>query len=174
MGEPTKLCAIDVAEEFLITKDKSAINLKALSILSEFLSETDKEFAGEYSCVILRKFSPENFPDLLPFLNEYSKTILCRKDPRYFIQYLSKCSKNHPEDCLKLLQNIDFRDSPDVQDSGYYDKEPIQLVLGIYSKLVSEINKNEKLINKSLNIFDDMLKHRHLRNNANQAIESLT
>lgn len=173
-GKEAKLCAIDVAEEFLITKDKSGINFKALSILSEFLSETDKEFAGEYSYVILRKFSLENFTDLLPFLNKYSKTILCRKDPRYFIQYLSKCSKIYPEECLKLLQNIDFRDSPDVQDSGYYDKEPIQLILGIYSKLVSEINKNEKLINKSLNIFDDMLKHRHLRSNANQAIESLT
>ena len=172
-GKDAKLCAIDVAEEFLIDEDTGLINLKALEILSEFLSETDKEFAGEYSCVILRKFKPENFQHFFPFLNEYSKTVLCRKDPRYFLQYLSKCSKNHPEKCLELLQNIDFRDKPDIQDSGYYDKEPIQLILAIYSKLVSEIIKNKTLINQALDIFDGMLKHRHLRNNANQAIETL-
>lgn len=74
---------------------------------------------------------------------------------------------------MELLQNIDFRDKPDIQDSGYYDKEPIQLILAIYSKLVSEIIKNKTLINQALDIFDGMLKHRHLRNNANQAIEVL-
>lgn len=65
--------------------------------------------------------------------------------------------KNHPEKCLELLQNIDFRDKPDIQDSGYYDKEPIQpiqLILAIYSKLVSEIIKNKTLINQALDIFD--------------------
>ncbi|WP_294317997.1 ATP-binding protein [uncultured Chryseobacterium sp.] len=172
-GKNAKLCAIDVAEEFLIDEDTGFINVKALEILSEFLSETDKEFAGEYSCVILRKFKPENFQNFFPFLNEYSKTVLCRKDPRYFLQYLSLCSKNYPKKCLELLQNIDFKDRPDIQDSGYYDKEPIQLVLAIYSKLVSEIIKNTTLINQALDIFDGMLKHRHLRNNANQAIEAL-
>ncbi|WP_169712671.1 ATP-binding protein [Epilithonimonas caeni] len=172
-GKDAKLCAIDVAEEFLINEDTGLINIKALEILSEFLSETDKEFAEEYSCVILRKFKPENFQFFFSFLNEYSKTVLCRKDPRYFLQYLSTCSKNHPEKCLELLQNIDFRDKPDIQDSGYYDKEPIQLILAIYSKLVSEIIKNKTLINQALDIFDGMLKHRHLRNNANQAIEAL-
>ncbi|UEQ75914.1 ATP-binding protein [Chryseobacterium arthrosphaerae] len=172
-GKDAKLCAIDVAEEFLIDEDTGLINVKALEILSEFLSETDKEFAGEYSCVILRKFRPENFQHFFPFLNEYSKTVLCRKDPRYFLQYLSTCSKNYPEKCLELLQNIDFRDKPDIQDSGYYDKEPIQLILAIYSKLVSEIIKNKTLINQALDIFDGMLKHKHLRNNANQAIETL-
>ncbi|QOW09925.1 AAA family ATPase [Kaistella flava (ex Peng et al. 2021)] len=172
-GKDAKLCAIDVAENFLIDEDTGVINVKALEILSEFLSETDKEFAGEYSCVILRKFKPENFQYFFPFLNEYSKTVLCRKDPRYFLQYLSTCSKNYPEKCLELLEKIDFRDKPDIQDSGHYDKEPIQLILAIYSKLVSEVIKNKTLINQSLDIFDGMLKHRHLRNNANQAIETI-
>lgn len=172
-SKEAKLCAIDVAENFLIDEVENTINFKALDILSEFLSETDKDFAGEYSCVILRKFKPENFQQFFPFLKDYSKTILCRKDPRYFLQYLSLCSKNHPEECLELLGNIDFKDNPNIQDSGYYDKEPIQLVLGIYSKLVSEIIKNNTLINIALDIFDGMLVHRHLRNNANQAIEEL-
>ncbi|AZA52765.1 NACHT domain-containing protein [Chryseobacterium sp. G0201] len=171
-GKEAKLCALHVAEEFLIDKSGS-VNDKALNILSNLLGETDKEFAHEYSAIILRKFKLANFSCFLPFLRSYSKSFSCKRSPSYFLQYLLKSSKDYPEECIELLSNMDFREAPNIQERGYYDKEPVQLILGIYSKLVSEINKNKHLINKSLDIFDNMLKHTHLRNNANQAIESM-
>lgn len=172
-GKDAKLCTIDVAEEFLINEDDKAINKDALSILHEFVNETDKEFASEYACVILRRFEPSNFIVFFDFLKEYSKSYLCRKDPNYFLQYLLKCSKDYPKECMELLENMNFSDIPNIQEGGYYDKEPVQLILGIYSKLVSEVNKEKPLINKALNIFDNMLKHVHLRSGANQAIETI-
>ncbi|MGV0831985.1 NACHT domain-containing protein [Empedobacter brevis] len=170
MTKETKICAIDVAENFLIDKNKN-INQKALSILFEFLDEKDKELASEYSGLILRKFKLKNFEELLSFMDSYSKSVLFRKDPRYFLKYLLKSSKYYPKECIQLLDNMNFINAPSIQDSGYYDKEPIQLVLAIYSKLVSEINKDKIMINKTLDIFDRMLKHPHLRLNAASAIE---
>lgn len=171
-GKEAKQCALHVAEEFLINHSGS-VNDKALNILHDLLGEADKEFAHEYSAIILRKFKLANFSSFLPFLRSYSKSLSCKRSPSYFLQYLLKSSKDYPEECIELLSNMDFREAPNIQESGYYDKEPVQLILGIYSKLVSEINKDKDLINKSLDIFDNMLMHTHLRNNANQAIESM-
>lgn len=88
-GKDAKLCAIDVAEEFLIDEDTGLINVKALEILSEFLSETDKEFAGEYSCVILRKFKPENFQDFFHFSMNTEKQYYLEKTQDTF-QHVQK------------------------------------------------------------------------------------
>ncbi|MDR7832504.1 ATP-binding protein [Riemerella anatipestifer] len=169
-GKEAKLCAIYVAEEFLISKDNTTFNTDALSILYELMNEKDKDIADEYACIILRKFKPNNFTIYLDFLREYSKSQLCKIRPNYFLQYLLKCSKDYPQECIELLENMDFSN---VQEFDYYDKEPVQLILGIYSKLVSEINKDKNLINKTLDIFDDMLRCVHLRSNANQAIETI-
>lgn len=172
-SKDAKLCAIHVAEEFLIDEDNTTVNTDALSILYELINEKDKDIANEYANIILRKFKPINFTNFFDFLKEYSKSQLCRIDPSYFLQYLLKCSKEYPQECMELLGNMDFANIPNIQESGYYDKEPVQLILGIYSKLVSEINKDRNLINKALDIFDGMLRHVHLRSSANQAIETI-
>nr|WP_315032946.1 ATP-binding protein [uncultured Chryseobacterium sp.] len=171
-GQEAKLCALHVAEKFLINND-GEINEKALSILFDFITETDKEFAQEYSSIILRKFKIKDFKSLISFLDSYSKSIVCKKHPSYFLDYLIKCSKDYPKECMELVNNIDFSPTPNIQEMGYYDKEPVQLILGIYSKLVSEINKDKSLINKALDVFDNMLKQNHLRANAYEAIETL-
>lgn len=172
-GKNAKLCALDIAEEFLINNESKEINQKALAILFEFLSETDKDIAMEYSSIILRKFKPENFEELIPFLKEYSSSTLCEKKPTYFIKYLTKCSTVNALEVLKLIENINFKATSNNTETYHYDKEPIQLILSIYSKLVSETNKNYNLIDKALNIFDNMLTNKFLRSNANEAIESL-
>lgn len=172
-GKNAKLCAIIVAEKFLINQEDATINKNALSILYDLINEEDKDLAGQYACIFLRKFKCSHFVSLFDFLKEYSKSKLCRLDPKYFLDYLLNCSKYYPKDCMELLENMDFRTIPNIQECGYYDKEPVQLILGIYSKLVSEINKDKYLINKALNIFDSMLKHVHLRNSANKAIETI-
>lgn len=174
LSKNAKLCAIHVAEEFLINENDATINKDALSILYDLIDEKDKDIAYEYACIILRKFKSNNFTVFFNFLKEYSKSQLCRDHPNYFLQYLLKCSKDNPQECMELLENMDFGNIPNIQESGYYDKEPVQLILGIYSKLVSEINKDKNLINKALDIFDGMLRHMHLRSSANQAIETLT
>jgi hypothetical protein len=172
-GKDAKLCAIGVAEKFLINEDDATINKDALFILCELVNEPNEEVASKYSDVILRKFKPSNFTVFLDFLKEYSKSQSCKNESNYFLQYLLQCSKDYPKECIELLENMNFSSIPNIQERGYYDKEPVQLILGIYSKLVSEVNKEKTLINKALGIFDSMLRHVHLRSTANQAIETI-
>lgn len=169
-SKEAKLCALAVAEENLISKKKE-IDIKSLHIINRFLNQKDKEFSNAYSGLILRKVNNSNFIKFYPFLNKYSKTSLCLDEPRYFLNLLISCAKDFPKECLTLVENINFNKSPNIQDIGYYREEPVQLILAIYSKLNMDSKNNKKYIKKSLDIFDSMLTHNHLRTSANNAIE---
>ncbi len=171
-GKSAILCALKVAEEFLFYKGR--LNNKAITMLYEFLNSDDIEIAREYEAIILRKFKNGEFLELYDFMLAYSKSKVCKRAPHYFLDYLILHSKDYPNECLKLIENIDFSRNPNIQESGYYDKEPIQLVLGIYSKLILPLKKDKEKIEKCLDIFDGMLTHSHLRNNAIRAIELMS
>ncbi|MCT3760649.1 AAA family ATPase [Elizabethkingia anophelis] len=168
----SKLCAMHVAEKNLIINKH--VNQRALSILFDFLDESEKEIAREYSAIILRKFKVENFNELFDFINVYSKSKVCKIDSHYFINFLIECVKYYPEECLILLENMNLTKDQDTYEYQFYNKEPIQLVLSIYSKLVSKLRKDKMQISRCLDLFDGMLTLPHLRNNANNAIELLT
>lgn len=165
-----KLCAIKIAEANLFNKN-GEVSEKALKTLSDFLNIKEKEFSNAYSGMILRKFKLENFKILYPFLLKYSKSRACIGQPRYFLKLLLKCARDYPIECLELISNLDFTIIPNIQERNYYDKEPVQLILAIYTILNSNFKENKKQIRISLNIFDSMLKHNHLRVSANNAIE---
>ncbi|WP_297868794.1 AAA family ATPase [uncultured Flavobacterium sp.] len=170
-SKKAKLQALHIAEENLFAKE--IINEKCLDILFEFINQIDDDFASSYSTLILRKFNNSNFEELLPFMKKYSKTILFRNQPRYFLQYLLQCAKDYPNECLELLKNMKFNKVITVQDRGHYDAEPVQLVLSIYSSLNNNFNANKKQIEKALTVFDDMLKIDHLRLNSNKVMDTL-
>jgi len=172
-SKEAKLCALKIAEANLFDKSGKTDD-KSLKILFDFLKEDGEDFASAYSGLVLRKFKHYNFEDVYPFLIKYSKSKLCMAQPRYFLQLLLACVKNHPVKCLKLVQNLKYSRIPNIQLRGYYDKEPIQLILAIYSKLNMDFNCNRKQIKKSLDIFDDMLKNNHLRNTLNEALDLIT
>jgi hypothetical protein len=171
LNADTKLCALKVAEKNLFHKENN-IHENSLSILYEFLNEKEEDIAREYSAIILRKFKPENFEVILDFIKVYSKSVVCRNDPAYFIDYLLNSLKTYPKECLDLLENINFNEKSDYQYM-FHNKGPVQVVLGIYSKLITKNFKNKSLIIKCMDLFDNMLKHPNFRNNANSAIELL-
>lgn len=170
-SKKAKLQALHIAEGNLFAKE--IIDEKCLDILFEFINQIDDDFASSYSSLILRKFNNSNFKELLPFMKKYSKTILFRNQPRYFLQYLLRCAKDYPNECLELLENMKFNKVITVQDKGHYDAEPVQLVLSIYSSLNNNFNTNKKQIEKALTVFDEMLKLDHLRLNSNKVMDTL-
>ncbi|WP_445720136.1 NACHT domain-containing protein [Flavobacterium sp.] len=170
-SKKAKLQALHIAEGNLFEKEE--IDEKCLDILFEFINQIDDDFASSYSTLILRKFNNSNFMELLPFMRKYSKTILFRKQPRYFLEYLLRCTKDYPNECLELLENMRFNKVISVQDKGHFDAEPVQLILSIYSSLNNDFNTNKKQIEKALTVFDDMLKIDHLRLNSNRVMDTL-
>lgn len=169
-SKEAKLCAFKIAEANLINKE-GEIDDKSLNILNRLLGEKDKDFSSSFSGLVLRKIKNKNFEEFYPFLKTYSKTSLCLDEPRYFLQLLLKCAKDYPLECLQLVENMNLEKTPNIQERGYYSEEPVQLILAIYSKLNLHPKKNRKSIKKSLDIFDVMLTHSHLRVSANKAIE---
>ncbi|WP_276835241.1 ATP-binding protein [Chryseobacterium cucumeris] len=172
LNTDTKLCTLKVAEKNLFHKYRH-VHETSLSILYEFLNEYEQNIATEYSAIILRKFKPENFDELLDFMKAYSKSVVCRNAPAYFIDHLLNNLKSYPQECLELLENINFNEKSDYQ-YVFHNKGPVQVVLGIYSKLITKSLKNKSLITRCMNLFDNMLKHPNFRNNANSAIELLS
>jgi len=172
-SDEAKLCALRIAEANLFNSDKTTAN-RAFEILEQFLKKNSEDFATMYSSIVLRKFKHHNFAYTYSFLTKYSKSKLCMAQPSYFLQLLLICVKKHPIKCLILIQNLKYSKVPNVQRRGYYDKEPIQLILAIYSKLNMDLKSNRKHIKKSLDIFDDMLEHNHLRNTLNEALDLIT
>lgn len=170
-SKTAKLESLRVAEANLFTKP--IINKVSLKILSQFIDEIDDDFAHSYSTLILRKFKPDNFEEVYSFLQEYTNTILCSKEPKYLLDYLIKCSKIYPIKCLKLYKNIDLTPYPDIQKRGYFNQEPVQLILSIYSSLNNNFEDNNKQISETMNLFDEMLKNQKYRISANRAIQLL-
>ncbi len=172
-SDEAKLCALRIAEENLFNSNKKTAK-RAFEILDQFLKEKSEDFATIYASIILRKFNHHNFSKTLSFLTKYSKSKLCMAQPSYFLQLLLSCVKKHPVECLGLIQNLKYSRIPNVQGRGYYDKEPIQLILAIYSKLNMDLKSNRKHIKKALDIFDNMLRHNHLRHTLNEALNLIT
>ena len=170
-SKTAKLEALRTAEANVFKKKE--INEKCLAIFYEFLNESDEDFAHSYSTLVLGKFKVSHFKKLLPFMKQYASSNLFRSDPRYFLQYLLKCTKDYPVECLELLKRMNFTRVPNIQQRGHYDSEPVQLVLSIYSSLNNNFKDNEKEIEKALTIFDEMLKVEHLRFSSNKAIDTL-
>ncbi|MFD0798491.1 hypothetical protein ACFQZJ_13545 [Maribacter chungangensis] len=172
-SDEAKLCALRIAEANLFNSNETTAE-RAFGILYQFLGKKGEDFATMYSSIVLRKFKPHNFRETYSFLVKYSKSKLCMAQPSYFLQLLLTCVKDNPIKCLELIKNLKYNRVPNVQRRGYYDKEPIQLILAIYSKLNMDLSKNRKHIKRSLDIFDDMLKHNHLRNTLNEALDLIT
>lgn len=172
-SDKAKLCAIKIAEANLFDKNGKPNN-KSFKILYQFLKEDGEDFASAYSGLVLREFKIHNFKEIYPFLIEYSKSKLCMAQPSYFLQLLLGCTKDYPTKCLNLVENMKFDRIPDIQGSGYYSDEPVKLILSIYSKLNLNLKENRKQVQRSLDIFDSMLKHNHLRTSVNRAIELIT
>ncbi|EJL62813.1 hypothetical protein PMI10_02770 [Flavobacterium sp. CF136] len=165
-----KLEILRTAEANIFTDGQ--IDVKCLDVFFHFL-EGDKEFSSAYAGFVLRKFKRSNFKVLLPFMKKYAQSEVYNNEPRYFLQYLLKCSKDYPIECLDLVRKMNFKRVPNVQQRGRYDSEPVQLILSIYSSLNNHFKNNKKQIEVSLNIFDSMMKLDHLRFSANNALDKL-
>lgn len=153
--------------------DESGLNPKCLSLLFRFLGIKSKEISSFYSGLILRKFKPNNFQLFYPFLQAYVKSSHAEEEPRYFFDYLTRCASSFPLECLELMQKTVHFNNTDIQRRGFFDKEPVNVVLSIYSSLNRDFKKNRKPLNQTLDLFDDMLQNDSLRNQANFAIDSI-
>ncbi|MBS1503218.1 MAG: hypothetical protein JST32_14210, partial [Bacteroidetes bacterium] len=162
--------AINVAITNIFDQD-SKVQAKCEYLFKKFLNENDKEVAQKYGVFFLR-LEPEKFIRILPLIKQYSESKVAILNPHYFYEYLLKCVKKHPMQCLNLMRNWKNYETPDITQSGYYDYEPLSIVIGCYNAL-RNTNEGRKYIDRALNMFDDMLKIDRFRSSANKVISQV-
>lgn len=171
VSDEAKAKLVDMAVKNLGDK-KESVRAKCRQIFLRFLHSTDEKVIQEYSFAFF-DLTPEMFIEVYPLLQKYARSNVARKQPHYYFEYLLKCAKKHPVECLELLQHLNTYDKPDISQTGYYDDEPVKVLIGIYNSLSSLETKNPKHLNKTIALFDKMLKTQKFRGAANKVIDQV-
>ncbi len=169
-SDKAKLAILHVADDYLFMGNQ--LNQKCMNYFERFLSHDNEQFAHTYSILILQKFTIDNFKLVYSFLKKYAKSKHCALNKTYFLKYLITCAKEYPNECLELIELVNFDYTPDIQKSSYHDKEPLLAVLAIYCSLIAK-EEDDVLVERSLNIFDYMLQNEFFSSYANEALETL-
>lgn len=171
VSEDARASLVDMAIKNL-GDEKESVQAKCRQIFLQFLHSTDKKVMQEYSSGFLF-IAPKIFPEVYPLLQKYAQSNMARKEPRYYFEYLLKCAKKHPVECLELLQHMNTYDKPDISQAGYYDDEPVKVLIGIYNSLSSSEIKSSKHLDQTIVLFDKMLKTQKFRGAANKVISQV-
>ncbi|KAA9331174.1 NACHT domain-containing protein [Adhaeribacter soli] len=171
ISDEAKAKLVDMAVKNLGDK-KESIREKCRQIFLKYLNSTDEKVIQEYSSAFL-DLTPEMFLEVYPLLQKYAQSNVAKKEPHYYFEYLLKCAKKHPVECLELLQHVISYDKPDISQAGYYDDEPVKVLIGIYNSLSSLETKNPTHLNKTIALFDKMLKTQKFRGAANKVIDQV-
>jgi len=162
---------VDMAIKNLDDTEES-VRAKCRQIFLRFINSENEKVIQEYSSGFF-ELTPQIFPEVYPLLKKYARSNVARKEPGYYFEYLLQCVKKHPIECLELIQHVNTYDKPDISQVGYYNDEPVKVLIGIYNTLSSVDTKNSKHLNKTMSLFDKMLKTQKFRGAANKVINQV-
>jgi hypothetical protein len=163
--------AIDVAAHNIIDENNNPI-ARSIELFSSFFEETDERVIHAYRSAF-RKFKTKHFSILFVTLSNFKKSAVIRKDPRPFFEYIVKCATKFPEECLELVEDFAIYEKPNIQSSGYYEKEPLKVVINAYSALWGRKQRNSALLNKALLLYDKMLLDDRFHREATMILEEV-
>jgi len=170
-SDKAKVKAIDVAIRNM-ADDDSETRIKCHKLFTMFLNSENNEVVNAYDIGFLH-LSPDNFSDIHPLLQTYAKSKVAQKGPHYFYDYLFKNTKRYPKECVDLLSRFNTYEKPDMSSHRYYDDEPIKVLMGAYNSLSSLEVKDKYYLEKSMELFDMMLRDKRLRNVAEKVVHEV-
>lgn len=142
-------------------------------LYNKFLNDQSKDVRSEYTSAFLH-FSVSDFDLYLPLIKKFSNSNAAKKDPHYFYDYLIKCCKKHPVECLDLLTHFKKYHTPNHFTGPYYEgNEPVKILVGSYNGLYETLPLNKKYVVKAMDQFDKMLQQPMFRNAAQQVLNSI-
>lgn len=98
--------------------------------------------------------------NLIKFLNRYLKSSLSKFKDRNFYDFLRKLVSDDSTQCLKWF----FDSKPDCLVHDFYDKSPLNVLIEAYNG-VREYEKDNSLLDKAMDTFDELLQISQYRNN---------
>ncbi len=164
ISEESKAGAIEVAAHNIRNDNGNPIP-RSIELFARFLEESSEGVIQAYD-LAFRHLKPGDFPHLQPTLIRFAKTVVARKNPRPFYEYLIACAKSYPEECLELVENFAEYQKPDIGNAGHYDTEPLKVVINAYNELWGRKIKDHAMLRKALLLFDKMLLDDRFRRDA--------
>ena len=164
---------VDVSIYYLFDKNLE-VKDRAKRLFQMFLDSEDEKVVQEYSTAFLHLQDQDvKFEAILPFLEKYSKSKVIRKSPHYYYEYLLKHAKKYPKECIDLVSKFKYYEKPDMSKSGYYEDDPVKILIGSYNSLRTINRQDYQYMKKSMSIFDEMLKDKRFRRSANNVIDQV-
>lgn len=152
-----------------ILQNENELNSKCIKLFELSLDNVHPSIIHEYSVAFLR-LSGDNFKDLFPLLKTYSTSKVFLHSPASFCEYVLPFTKGSPDKCIELITLFDKLIPSNVTEANHYDQQPHQVILSLYNSL-GDGEKELKIKEECLDMFDKMLQVPHLRNAASKAIE---
>jgi len=145
---------------------------RAKKLFLKFLDSEDEKVIQEYSTAFLHlKDKGDVFGQVHSILVKYSKSEVVKSSPHYFYEFLLSNAKKYPKECIDLVARFKDYDRPDISKSGYYDDDPVKILLGAYNSLRSISKSEDRYKEKSMRIFDALLKDDRFRQSANKVTD---
>jgi len=170
-SDKAKSGAIEVAAHNILDKDGKPV-VRSVELFARFLEESSEDVIHAYDSAF-RQLTTADFPHLQPTLVRFAQTVVARKNPRPFYEYLIACATKFPEECLELMKGFAQYEKPDIRHAGHYDREPLKVVINAYNTLWGRKKKDHVLLDKALRLFDKMLLDDRFRRDAETTLDEV-
>ncbi len=172
-SDKAKSKMIDVAIKNFIGTDE-ATKKKCYDLFYMFLNNDVKEIVQEYNGAFLHEMEPSHFKEYIQLIDKFHTSKVAKREPHYYFDFLVKCSKQYPVECIDLISNYSIYDKPNSINGPHYDgSEPVKIVVGALNGLYEAETKNYDYINRAMNLFDEMLKDPTFRGSAFDLINKI-
>ncbi len=161
--------ALDVALSALTEKNASRRE-RCTQIAFRFL-DNDEDKVNEAYLSAFRKFETSDVGQLMPFLEAYAQSKAGKSRDHEFYEYLLKCVKEFPNECIRLASYFDKHLGPDIAHR-YLRNEPIDVILQAYNRLEEFKHPTEEK-ECAMDVFDRILKNSEYRNLMNEITTKL-
>ena len=153
---------IIVKTAFEFVEHESKIE-EALSLIERFYSKDDKKLGSIYNQAFFH-IKPSLFPELKEFLFEYAHSNIGKYREHAYFEFLLKCAKKHPEDCIKLsyINANSFESEHDYHD---LTNKQLQVIINSYNT-IREYEKENPSLKKAMDVFDSILKNDRYQNSS--------
>lgn len=167
LSDKAKANMVNVALKNIITKS-GTVDKKCVQLYLMNLNVAKKEIIETYETSFLH-LNAKDFELLLPLLRAYTFSKISKVKVHYFYDYLLKCLKNYPRECLELMANL----RPNIKETNYLERgqsQKVKVIIGIYNSLLENFPDEFDMIDKALRLFDTMLQDQTYRLTAREII----
>ena len=163
--------AVKTAFKFLydVSEIKKPSKL-ALKLVGDYVNIEDKNLGETYDRAFYH-LKVSILPDLYNFMKKYRTSKVGKFRDDAFYQYLKKCSKDFPEQCIELTKGFENHIN-EPERHRIHRNVPLNVIVQSYNS-IRDYNSNSASLDEAMNVFDKLLEHSEYRSGAFEVLRDL-